>query len=128
MKQLTAEEVIELRRKERVLIDARMQELSDDGLVNFLSGKNEKVDIKNIAEVAAQLHKDVVSRFRGVPVIVDKKLTGYTYYIAISRDLYDQIEQDNEEKSVVFPGGDGDRQICEQCPESQRVICREGNE
>lgn len=40
MKQLTAEEVKKLRRKERILIDARMQELADDDVVKFLSGKN----------------------------------------------------------------------------------------
>ena len=39
MKHLTAEEVRELRKKERIAIDNRMQKLADDDVVNCLSGK-----------------------------------------------------------------------------------------
>ena len=119
MKRLTAKEVRELRKKERILIDDRMQELADDDIVRSLSMKKtkantikdgEQIDVKDVAKIVAELHKDVVSRFRGVTVIVDRRLIGNNYYIAVSPDLYDQIEQNNEEEREVDTGGDGDRQ------------------
>lgn len=98
MKRLTPEELRELRKEERVLIDDKMQELAGDDVVNCLTGKSnaesskvEKVDIKNLARIAAELHNDVASRFKGVPVIMDDKLIGHNYYIAVSPDLYEQI-------------------------------------
>ena len=51
MKVLTSQEVKELRRTERIAIDKRMQELSDEGLIDFLSVKEQKKVWKRIKEL-----------------------------------------------------------------------------
>lgn len=69
--------------------------MTENILTNTEPSGGEKVGIKNIAKVAAELDKDVVSRFKGVPVIVDERLLGNNYYIAVSQYLYDQIDRES---------------------------------
>ena len=68
-----------------------------DTFTNTEPSGEEKVDIKHVAKIAAELHPDVVSRFKGIPVKIDLTLDGNQYYIAVSQELYDQIERRDKE-------------------------------
>jgi len=57
-----------------------------------------KVDVQNITEMFAGWRKEMVTRFASVPVKIDKSLEGNQYYIAVSQEIYDQVEKEQTRK------------------------------
>ena len=53
-----------------------------------------EVNIENLNGVYDEMHKAFVNSFKGVPVRIDKKLKGNEYFIAVSRQLYKEIEKE----------------------------------
>jgi hypothetical protein len=52
----------------------------------------EKVDLEKLTEINMGFRGDIISSFTGIPLKIDEILEGNQYYIAVSRELYKQIE------------------------------------
>ena len=51
----------------------------------------DKIDIKHLCSVATELQELFLDSFKGFPVRVDGSLEGNRYYVAVSRELFEQI-------------------------------------
>lgn len=58
-----------------------------------------KVDLEKITEMFVGLRGDIISQFTGIPLKIDETLEGNQYYIAVSKKLYNQIENKNNEQA-----------------------------
>ena len=57
-----------------------------------------KVDFENLIEITTEFRKGIMNRFMGVPLKVDTSLEGNQYYIAVSQELFNQIENERAKK------------------------------
>ena len=73
----------------------------DNTYTNTTTKPAEPVDLESISNVCKGLHNDIIQSFTGLPVKVDESLEGSQYYIAVSRELLNEIEA---ESPVDVPG------------------------
>jgi hypothetical protein len=51
------------------------------------------IDIEHFCSVATEVQELFLDSFKSVPVQVDESLEGNRYYVAVSRELFEQISQ-----------------------------------
>ena len=51
----------------------------------------DNIDIEHLCSVATEVQELFLDSFKGIPVRVDESLEGNRYYVAISRELFEQI-------------------------------------
>lgn len=64
----------------------------------------ERVDLKELTEISARFRKMFVIGFEGVPIRVDSDLKDCEYYIAVSQDLYERIEDKYQKRNDNVSG------------------------
>jgi len=63
-----------------------------DTFVNSETLVPEKVDLEGINKVYDDWRSSFVNQFKGVPVRIDENLEGGQYYIAVSREIYEDLK------------------------------------
>lgn len=56
-----------------------------------LTNKTEKVDIDGLTKLNNRLNELFIDTFRGIPVRLDEKLKGNSWYVAVSPDIYQEL-------------------------------------
>jgi len=67
----------------------------DETFTNTKRAVSETIDLDKITEMYVGWQKECIARFQGIQVKVDETLEGNQYYIAVSRELYYQMEREN---------------------------------
>ena len=66
----------------------------------------EKVDLDSMVKICTGIHNEFIQSFAGLPIRVDETLE-HGYYIAVSRDLYNEIVAKNIDSIECIGKGDG---------------------
>ena len=62
-----------------------------DTFINTESLVPEKVDLEGFAKIKDDWHSSFIDQFEGIPVRIDETLEGGQYFIAVSRELYEDL-------------------------------------
>jgi len=58
-----------------------------------LMQKEDHVCLMNIKETHDELQATLVKTFTGVPLLIDDNLTGNMWYVAVSKELYEAVQE-----------------------------------
>jgi hypothetical protein len=72
-----------------------------DTFTNTTSSDSTKIDLDNLVDVYNVLQADFAKSFVGIPIKVDDTLEGNHYYIAVSRELLNEIEFESQKSSFL---------------------------
>lgn len=64
----------------------------EDPIYTFTSNMPVEFDLNQTERLMRDIQKQFLIAFAGVPVAVDPNLKGNSYYIAVSKDVYNQLE------------------------------------
>lgn len=66
--------------------------LNTEAIVPDTFTKVEQINFEGLAKVHNDWHQSFIDSFKGVPVRIDETLEGGQYYIAISRELHEDLK------------------------------------
>lgn len=61
-------------------------------ITNTTARAVESADVEHVADICKGLHNEFIQSFVGLPIKVDETLE-HGYYIAVSRELFEEIER-----------------------------------